>query len=683
MKRLLYISSLLFFLILPLFAGQKIINVSGDNQFGIIGFPLADDFVVRIVSDKNVPAAGVPVSFVIISQPQQPQDLEKAAESTLSGPLAITDSNGYAKIRLNLGYPNQGEVLVSASSQETVGNPVVFNSVSHKRNWISILVFECIAGLGLFLFGMFYLNDALQKIVGQKLKEILITLTGSPLKGLFTGFSVTLFNQASSATTVLEVSLVNAGFMTFYQSMAVTMGAEIGSTMTAQLIAFKITSYAVLIIGTGFFVSFFTKNKKQKHFGDMVVGIGVIFLGMKIMSEIIMPVRSYGPFVDAMNNLQNPLYGIFVGFVFTSLVRSSGVTVGIIIALALAGAVSLVQSVPVILGAELGTCLTALIAAVGRGREGERVALWHVFHQFAGVLIVLPLFIFFTYNNEPLWIYFVKYVTSHVFSSNDLARQIAMSHTLTALLNATIFLPLLPLANKVFCRILPVKEEQKPFGPIYIDDGFLSTPSLAISQARKEIVREGEIVLDMMDEMLKVFQAQDLKLCETISFKEMHSDKLRNAIVPYLTKLGQGYLSEELSDQEIQLLFITDDFESIGDVIDKNILPMMRKKFDEGLWFSDEGWDDIVKFHEKVTFNMRRALESLKNNDLEIARMVVSGKPEIDSLHTELHKRHITRLHSSVQESLETSGMHLDLISQLRTINSHVTSVCRTLLGNL
>jgi phosphate:Na+ symporter len=682
-KRLIVTLSILVCALSALFAGQRIIKVSGDEQFGIAGFPLSSDLVVQVLSEKNVPLAGVPVSFVLIEQPAQPQTAKRHSEGSLSSYLVLTDSSGYASTRLNMGFPGTGHVIVSASAQGTIGDPAIFTAVSHKRNWILVLVLECIAGLGLFLFGMFYLNDSLKKIVGEKLKGILITLTGSPSKGLLTGFGVTLLNQASSATTVLEVSLVNAGLLTFYQSMAVTMGAEIGSTMTAQFVAFNLSSYAILIIGMGFFLSFFSNNKKRKNIGDMIIGIGIIFLGMKIMSDIIMPIRSYGPFLDIMKSLENPIYGILAGLIFTAFVRSSGVTAGIVIALAMSGAVNLQQAVPVLLGSGIGTTFTALMVAAGRGREGERVAVWHLVHQLAGVIIVLPLLVFFKTGGEQFWIHAVKKITGGMFLTNDLSRQIAVSQTLTAVLNALIFFPLVGLASKLLLIIMPPKEEEKPFGPMYIDDEFIHTPTIAMEQAKKEIIREGEIVLDMMENTLAVILRQDLRLWETISLKEMYADKLRNSVVPYLTRIGQGGLSEELSKQETQLLFIADDFESIGDIIDKNILPMIRKKLEEKLWFSDEGWNDIVEFHTKVSENLIRALDALKTNNLDAANLIVINKPEIDHLRTELHKRHISRLHSGVHESLETSGMHLDLIDHMRSINSHITSICNSILGNI
>ena len=666
-------------------ASEKIVKVSGDGQSGIEGYPLREDFVVSVVSaETGKPLKGVPVSFTILTHWDNTFKAPIKMMPSLSSPVAITGPDGYAGTRLNLGYPYTGEMFVSASTRGTIGAPEVFRAESKAKNWLFMMVLEITGGLGIFLFGMFFLNDALQKITGHKLRELLVTLAGSPSRGISTGLFVTLFNQSSSATTLLEVSLVSAGLLTFYQTMAVTIGAEVGSTITAQLVAFRLSEFAVLIAGAGFFVSFLAKSKKVKNIGNAVFGFGIMFLGMKIMTNLLLPMSSYGPFLEFMKSVENPVFGILSGMVFTMLIYSSGATSGIVIALALAGAISLNQAIPLNLGAQIGTCVTAALGSIGRGREGKRVALWHVFHQSAGVLLVFPFITFIHCGGEPAWIYFIKWFTQRLFYSHDPARQIAMAHTLVSVFNALIFFPLLPYMKNMLCSIYPPVEEDKPFGPVFIDEGLINTPSLALDQARKEIVREGWIVQEMMDDSLRVFDARDIKLSETVSLKDVRADVLRNAVVPYLTKLAQNsVLNEEQSAQEIKLLYVAAYIESIGDIIDKNIMPLARKKLENKLWFSDEGWKDIVDFHSRVAENLRRVVGSLEKNDDEPARLVASIKSEINGYEAELRKRHIDRINSGLQESLETSSVHLDLLEQLKRINSLATSAANTILGRI
>jgi len=405
---------------------------------------------------------------------------------------------------------------------------------------------------------------------------------------------------------------------------------------------------------------------------------------MKIMTDLLAPMQSYAPFLELMKSAENPVIGILAGIVFTMLVHSSGATSGIVIALALAGAININQAIPLNLGAQIGTCVTAALGSIGRGREGKRVALWHVFHQSAGVLLVFPFLTIVRFHGEPSWIYFIKWFTNAVFYTKDPARQIAMAHTLASLFNVMIFFPFLPYMKKLLCAVYPQKEEEKPFGPIFIDEGLIDTPSLALDQARKEIVREGRIMQEMMSDSVKVFEAQDLKLSETVSLKDVRADVLLNAVVPYLTKLAQhSVLNEEQSAQEIRLLYIAAFIESIGDIIDKNIMPLARKKLENKLWFSDEGWKDIVDLHSRVINNLERVVSALENNDEESAKLVAETKSAIDSYEAELRKRHIERLNSGLKESLETSSVHLDLIEQFKRVNSLVTSVANTIFGKI
>ena len=665
------------------FAWQKIQKVSGDGQAGIAGTPLKKDFVVQVRSEKGEPVSGAPVVFTVVSEAgQPPAESISSAQAFFSSPVSITDKTGFATARLNLGAKSGGNIVITASTKESLGSPAVFSAYSRSKMWILALALGIIGGLGIFLFGMFYLNEALQKISGPNLRDILMRLTRSPWKGLGTGFFATLLNQSSSATTVLEVSLVSAGIMTFYQSLAITMGAEIGSTVTAQLVAFKISEFAVVMAGAGFYLSFFSKNKKWKQVGDALLGFGILFLGMKIMADLMVPIGQNDVFIEMMKKAENPLIGILIGLVFTMLIHSSGATSGIVIAMAIAGAISLNQAIPINLGAQAGTCITALLSSIGRGREGRRVAIWHVIHQIAGIIIVYPFLTVVLYHGEPAWIHFVKAFTAKFFLTSDTARQIAMGHTMLSVLSAAVFLPLLPLVNKLLMAVFPVSEKERPFGPIYIDEGLLENPSLALEQAKKEVVREGRLASEMYAEALQVFKTEDIHQSETVSLEDFRVDMLRNAVVPYLAKIGQNtVLNEEQSIKETQLLYITADFEAIGDIIDKNIMPLARKKIRNELWFSDEGWKDIVEMHSRVLANLEAVIDALEKDDTESAKRLRGVKQEINSYAAELRKRHIDRINSGLKESLETSSVHLDLIDQFKRINSYVSDIAVSFVG--
>jgi phosphate:Na+ symporter len=651
----------------------KIEIVSGNKQTGVVGEKSDESLVVRVLSDAGKPLSGMRVSFRIDQEPGQPY--KKGRKAELSSASAATDKNGTASVDIIFGEPKAGQYAVTAFIDDKNTVPAAFELMSVKSGWLVMVALGVLGGLGVFLFGMFFLNDSLQKVAGNKLKNLLIMLTNNPLKGLMTGLVVTGINQSSSATTVLEVSLVSVGLMTFYQSMAVTVGAEIGSTLLAQLVAFKVSDFAAIIAGLGFFITFFSKSKKIKQVGDIILSFGVLFIGMKIMSDSLSPLKTYQPFLELMENVANPIVGILVGLAFTLVVQSSGATTGIVISLALAGTITLKQAIPLNLGAMVGTCITAILGSIGRGREGKRVAFFHVLHQIAGVALVFPFMTIINYKGAPAWIHFTEWFTLTFFGTTDVTRQIAMAHTLISVFNAVWILPILRPAYRLINLVLPSKEEEKPFGPIYLDENLVATPDLALVQVRKEIVREGEIVVEMLKETINVFDCREIRLCDTVSLKDIRVDILHNAIVPYLTRIGQQVLNDEQSKEQTALLYITADVEAVGDIIDKNIMPLARKKFENKLWFSDEGWEDIMQLHTRVLKVIEHAVRAIRDNDREYAQLVANSKPEIGSYEDELRRKHIARLNAGLKESLDTSSIHIDLIDQFKRINSHTSAI--------
>lgn len=549
--------------------------------------------------------------------------------------------------------------------------------------WIMLLL-NAFGGLGIFLFGMLYLNDGLQKIAGQKMRQVLITLTGVKWRSFLSGLTVTCLNQSSSATAVLTVTLVSAGLLQFAATMPLMMGAAIGSTVTAQLVAFRLSDYAALISGVGFFLKFLSKTRRHQYIGEAILGFGILFLGMKIMSDSLSPLKHYEPFMNLMRGVENPLAGILVGLFFTMIIQSSGATSGIVIALALNEAIGLPQAISLNLGASIGTCITGALASVGRGREGKRVVLWHTFFQTAGVILVYPFITIIQYGGEPAWIYFIKWFTRTVVGTTDLARQIAMAHTMVSVFNAMIFWPLLGVFRPIMEKILPAREEEKPFGPIYLQDNLITDgmPELALAQAKKEIIREGELVAEMYSGLWTALEMRSTRLLESISLKDIRVDTLRNAIVPYLTKIGQQVLSPEQSELETKLLYITADLEAIGDIVDRNMVPILTKLIENKLYFSENSFTDLLQLHQRVGDNLAKVLEAIRRSDEQLARYVAEVKPEIGRLEAELRLKYVKCLHEGSGEEIGISGIYLDILDHYKRIQSHLSSIGYVLLGN-
>ena len=433
------IKNIIFFLLLMLFPcvclGQDFFleKISGDKQLAVRGTELKNSIVVRLVDKDSNPVPNVQVKFIVADN--------DSLNSSIQQKDIFTDEQGYAKSKIFINKKAEDKLTVVVDVADLLADPVYFNVSILSKNWIFIMVVTMLGGAALLLFGMFKVNSAFQQIAGQNIRAILKKFTNTRLKGFFTGFIVTGINQSSTATLLLQITLTSAGVMTFFQAMSVTTGASVGSTVTGQLVAFKLVDYALIITAVGFFLSFFSKRRKIIEIGDAIFGFGLLFFGMKLMSDSMLPITLNNELLETIANLQSPLWLILFGIFFTVLTHSSGATVGIIIVLASSGILSLLQGICVCLGAQIGTCSTAIVASITQPRSGKRVMLWHLGYQILGVILVYPFISFVYYKGELCWIYFVKYFSSTFIFSNDIARQIAMSHTLVTLFTAFIILP--------------------------------------------------------------------------------------------------------------------------------------------------------------------------------------------------------------------------------------------------
>jgi phosphate:Na+ symporter len=543
-------------------------------------------------------------------------------------------------------------------------------------------IFTLFGGLTIFLFGMMEMNKHLTLIAGAKMKNIMLALTKGRIRGYLTGLGITAVNQSSSATTVLEAALVGAGLMTFQQSLAVTLGAELGSTFLPQLVAFPaITKFASLFIAIGFFTLIFVKTKRSKHIAMTVFTFGLLFLGMDMMSASLKPLRSFEPFIRLMQSVETPILGILLGLVFTMIIQSSGATTGITIAMALAGTISLEQAIPINLGAAVGTCITAVLGSVTLNWEAKRSAYIHILFQLIGVIWVYIL-LMIPFQGERFFIWGVKWFTLNVLGTDSLARQIAMAFTFMPLINHIIIFPNLNLVVKLFNKIFPEREAVKPFGPEYLSDSIIGqSASLALMAARKEMIRVGELVQGMIQDMKNSFRSKDPAVIDRIREIDSKVDILHKAIITFLARLSQEELSQEESRRCMNYMYIQNELESIGDVIDKNIMSLAAKKIEQNLVFSEEGFHELEHLLYKLNRNFARLMEAIVNDDQEIAAQIIKAykKKEVEK-YKDLH---IQRLHQGLKESLETSSVHLDLISYFTRINGQITYIAKHLTGKL
>jgi phosphate:Na+ symporter len=569
-------------------------------------------------------------------------------------------------------------------------NPA-FGAISELKSgtfsWLK-LVMTLAGGLAFFLYGMEKMSEGMKKSAGDRLRNVLSALTNNRVVGMFVGAFVTMVIQSSSATTGMLVSFVQAQLMTFVQSLGVILGADIGTTITAQLVAFKLTDYALLMIAVGFALTMFSKKDSTKYFGEAILGFGILFFGMKLMSDAMKPLRTLQPFIDLLKGLENPALSLLVGALFTALVQSSSAFTGIVIVLAQQGLLTLEAGIPLIFGANIGTCITAGLASIGSSREAKRVAIAHVLFKVGGVL----LFIF--------WIpTFAEIIRSISPSSVDVGidklaaeapRQIANAHTIFNVSLALFFLPFTTFFANTILKVFPEQEKEKGIQPAtwHLDDSVISTPALAIDLARNEIYRMSNIFGRMLTAVIKPFKSNNhlidekypqLTLIEGIEMREEKLDFLEERIVEYLRKIGR----QELSDNQIQdvygMMSIVNDIESIGDILEKNMLPLIAKKSALKTDFSNEGREEIEIFHTKVCKQISRLKDAFSELDPYLAKRIMAKEEKYTDLETEYRTRHLQRLHNEKEESIHTHEIHMELMDLLKQINVYTGNIAKTI----
>lgn len=539
-------------------------------------------------------------------------------------------------------------------------------------------VFSLIGGLAIFLFGMMEMNKHLTSIAGSKMKSIMAKLTDGPFRGYMTGLGITIVNQSSSATTVLEAALVGAGLMTFYQSLAVTLGAELGSTFLPQLIAFpSITKFSTLIIFAGFMYRLFAKRKKTQYIAMTIFMFGLLFLGMDMMSSSLKPLRTFEPFIRLMSTINTPILGILIGLVFTMIIQSSGATASITIAMAIAGAITVEQAIPINLGAAVGTCITAILGSLTLNWEAKRSSYIHVLFQLIGVVWVFIL-LSIPYEGERLYIWFIKWVTLKIFGTDSPARQIAMGFTFMPLINHIIVFPNLRFIVRFFNWLFPEREAPKPFGALYLEEKLIGqSVDLALMMTKKEMLRVTDFIQEMILELKTGFKSRDEDVIARVKSIDSKIDILHGQIIPFLAKLSQQEMDVRQSELCMNYMYIQNELESIGDVIDKNIMTLVEKKIRRDLKFSEEGFHEIQHLIYKIQRNFDFLKKALEHDDIKHVNMVLElHKNKEEETYKQLH---IQRLFDGKAESIGTSSIHLDLISYFARINKHIAYIASRL----
>ncbi len=535
-------------------------------------------------------------------------------------------------------------------------------------NEIERVLLELAGGVSLLRYGLHLAGEGLQALAGARLRYALASVTKNRVLGLGAGALITAILQSSSATTVMLVGFTGSGLLTLRQAVAVILGADVGTTATVQLLAFPVTDYALGVIAVGFLLFFSGRRQRTKTLGTALLGFGLIFLGLRLIASGVEPLVDAPLVGQAFMALgDHPVLGIAISAAVTAMLHSSAATIGIALALSAQGLLTLHGALPIILGANVGTCAPALISSLGAVPEAKRVALAHALFKVAGVLLVYPVLPWF-----ENWV---------GLSASSLTHQIANAHTLFNLGLAVVFLPFTVPFAAVVARLVKERPRADEWArPKYLDPLVLDVPSLALSQATRETLRMADLVHEMLHDTIKAFADGDEELIESIERKEDWVDALNREIKLYITKLSEKSLTKEQLDREMVLLAVINDLENIGDIVDKNLMELAKKKLYKDLRFSDNGVREMIELHALVEKNFERVIAAFASQDAEVAKQVIEEKAKISYKERQLKQAHIHRLHAGLPESIETSAIHLDVLTNLKRINSHVTNIAYPLV---
>lgn len=531
-------------------------------------------------------------------------------------------------------------------------------------------LFLFLGGLGIFLFGIKYMGDGLEKTAGDRLRTILDKLTTNPLMGVIAGILTTIIIQSSSGTTVMVIGFVNAGLMTLRQAIGVIMGANIGTTVTAFIIGIKVEEYALPIIALGALMLFFTKNEQTQNIGQIVFGFGMLFYGLQTMGTGLKPLKDLAVFQEWMMDLgQHPLLGVVVGTVFTIIVQSSSATIGILQQLADNGGISLHTALPILFGDNIGTTITAILASIGASLAARRAALTHTIFNVIGTIIFLTIL--------PLFYQLVSWLGT--VSGADIRMQIAYAHGIFNVTNTLIQLPFIGLLALIVTKVVRGQEEIIEFGAKNLDPRLLNNSSVALGQAAKELDRMGVLSYQALNNATDYFFDGKAKDSEMVMQREEVINDLEKKIADYLTEISTGNFSPAESSRHTALMQTINDIERIGDHA-TNIVELGDYKKRHKIVFSEEAQAELQQMYDLTLETVKAALESLKTEDKQLAQKVIVNEEQIDKLERQFRKSHISRLNNRLCTG--SAGVaFLDFISNLERIGDHSMNIAQSVLG--
>ena len=548
------------------------------------------------------------------------------------------------------------------------------------------MILGTVGGLGLFLFGMGLMSDGLKKVAGQKLKNLLESLTKHRVIAVLVGALTTCLIQSSSATTVMTVGFVNAGLLTLKQALCVVLGANVGTTVTAGLVSvlavFKITNYALPLVGAGFLINVLGKTERNRSIGQVMIGFGLLFLGIHFMKEAFDPLKDSQGVQEALIWLgRNPLLAVLAGTAITMLLQSSSASIAIIQMLAFQGAFGtdwhlvLQVTIPYILGDNIGTTITAQLAALRSSRNAKRTAMGHTIFNVIGVTYMLPL----------VWIgwfsHAVEWLTPGQLGQNTIMTNIFFAHFMFNAFNTIVFLPFIDGLAAIVVKIIPITKAELAQKPVILEKHLLNTPVIALEQAKREIIRMSQTAKDALMRSINGIIDNDRKEFGIVRDLEDFIDMLQLEITSYLSALSRRNLSDEVSIELPVLLHTVNDLERIGDHA-VNIVEIGERKIGQKLLFSDSALAEANELRKEIEQMCDNIITSLKDNNIKEAKLALVHENNLNRMQIEFRRSHVERMTGGVC-SPQTGLIFIDLVDNVEKIGDHLTNIAQAIIGGL
>ncbi|MBN2589661.1 MAG: Na/Pi cotransporter family protein [Sedimentisphaerales bacterium] len=551
---------------------------------------------------------------------------------------------------------------------------------------IKEMIFGALGGLGLFLYGMGLMSDGLKKVAGQKMKGLLETLTKHRVIGVLVGTITTALIQSSSATTVMTVGFVNAGLLTLKQALSVVLGANIGTTITAGLVSalaiFKITDFALPIVGVGFIISILGKTQKTRSIGQIMIGFGILFLGIDFMKDGFGGLKSSDKVLETLKWFADkPILAVLAGTIITMLLQSSSASIAMIQMLAFSGAFGtdwplvLKIAIPFILGDNIGTTITAQIAALQSSRNAKRAAMGHTFFNVIGVMYMIVLVYFGVYDK------IVIYITPGELNQDTIMRYIFFSHLLFNVFNVIIFIPFITVLETVVMKIIPVTEAERLQKPVVLEKHLLDTPVIALEQAEREIVRMAKMAQRAVRRAINGILTDDKKELAIVYEREDFIDMQQMEITSYLTTLSRRVLSDEVSIELPVLLHAVNDLERVGDHA-VNIAEVAQRKIDNKIKFSDSAMAEAEQLRKEIEQMFDRVIVSFEDGDTDQSKLALKNEANLNRMQMEFRRSHVDRMSSGLCPA-EAGLIFIDLVDNVEKIGDHLTNISQAMIGGL